>query len=194
MIAYLRGPYTFKSPTDVIIEAGGVGYRIHISLHTYSQIQNQPEGKLFTYFHVKEDSHTLYGFADQLERELFVHLISVSGIGPATGRMVLSSYTPAEIQQAIVEEDVPLIKSIKGIGPKSAQRIVLELKDKVAREMTESNVVLSTSGNTHRQEALSALILLGFNKSLAEKAIVKVLQSGNISTVEQLIKKALKVL
>src|SRR6201991_3037876 len=157
MYAYIDGKLAFKSPSYVVIDAGGVGYHINISLSTYSKLGDAERCKLFTWLHVKEDGHTLYGFFDEGERRLFLHLISVSGIGPNTGRMVLSSITPSEIQTAIVKGNVPLIQRIKGIGPKSAQRIILELQDKLRKE--GSDTLSSTPiDKTVRDEGLSALV------------------------------------
>jgi Holliday junction DNA helicase RuvA len=194
MYAYIDGKLSFKCPTYVVIEAGGVGYHINISLNTFSSIQDQERCKLYTWLHVKEDAHTLYGFADEGERRLFLHLISVSGIGPNTGRMMLSSITPQEIQQAIVNGDVPLIQRIKGIGPKSAQRLILELQDKLKREGYDSLISIPKN-HTVKDEALSALIMLGFAKNAAEKALDQAINQANDSlTVEALIKIALKSL
>ncbi len=194
MYAYIDGKLSFKCPTYVVIEAGGVGYHINISLNTFSSIQDQERCKLYTWLHVKEDAHTLYGFADEGERRLFLHLISVSGIGPNTGRMMLSSITPQEIQQAIVNGDVPLIQRIKGIGPKSAQRLILELQDKLKREGYDSLISIPKN-HTVKDEALSALIMLGFAKNAAEKALDQAINQSNGSlTVEALIKIALKSL
>jgi Holliday junction DNA helicase RuvA len=194
MYAYIDGKLSFKGPTYVVIEAGGVGYHINISLNTFSSIQDQERCKLYTWLHVKEDAHTLYGFADEGERRLFLHLISVSGIGPNTGRMMLSSITPQEIQQAIVNGDVPLIQRIKGIGPKSAQRLILELQDKLKREGYDSLISIPKN-HTVKDEALSALIMLGFAKNAAEKALDQAINQANGSlTVEALIKIALKSL
>src|ERR1700744_4363447 len=134
MYAYIDGKLAFKSPAYVVIDAGGVGYHINISLNTYSKLGEGERCKLLTWLHVKEDAHTLYGFAEEGERRLFLHLISISGIGPNTGRMILSSITPQEIQNAIVSGNVSQIQRIKGIGPKSAQRIILELQDKLRKE------------------------------------------------------------
>lgn len=193
MYAYIEGKLVFKCPTYVVIDAGGIGYQINISLFTYSALTGPDERcKLFTWLHVKEDAHTLYGFADEGERRLFLHLISVSGIGPNTGRMILSSITPSEIQAAIIKGDVPLIQRIKGIGPKSAQRIILELQDKLKKEGPDSLISLPKH-NTAEDEALSALVMLGFNRSLAEKALAQANKS-EVSSVEQLIKFALKLL
>ncbi len=192
MFAYIDGKLTFKCPTYLIVEAGGVGYHINISLNTYSAIGNAERCKIYTWLHVKEDAHTLYGFADEGERRLFLHLISVSGIGPTTCRMMLSSITPVEIQTAIIKADVPLIQRIKGIGPKSAQRIVLELQDKLKKEGPDSLISMPVH-NTVRDEALSALVMLGFGKQVAEKAVDNAVKNADQDlTVEQMIKIALK--
>ncbi|WP_199117679.1 Holliday junction branch migration protein RuvA [Pedobacter sp. ASV28] len=192
MYAYIDGKLTFKCPTYVVVEAGGVGYHINISLNTYTALGSAERCKIYTWLHVKEDAHTLYGFSDEGERKLFLHLISVSGIGPTTCRMMLSSITPVEIQQAIVNADVALIQKIKGIGAKSAQRIVLELQDKLKKEGIESLISMPVH-NTIKDEALSALIMLGFGKQVAEKALDNVIKKaeGDL-TVEQMIKIALK--
>jgi Holliday junction DNA helicase RuvA len=192
MFAYIDGKLTFKCPTYIVVEAGGVGYHVNISLNTYSALANTERCKVYTWLHVKEDAHTLYGFADEGERTLFLHLISVSGIGPATCRMMLSSITPAEIQAAIISADVVLIQRIKGIGAKTAQRLILELQDKLKKEGPDS--LISTPKNTTtREEALSALVMLGFGKQVAEKAIDNAMnKSEEDLTVEQMIKIALK--
>ncbi len=193
MIAYVKGKLVLRTASYVIIEtAGGIGYQIHISQHTYSQL---PTGdcKLYTYFHVKEDQQSLYGFADETEKTLFTQLISVSGVGPSTAQAMLSSATPQEIQLGILGEDVQLLKGIKGIGPKTAKRIILELKDKIAKGGTPTKVV--GAHNTYREEALTALLALGFAKPMAQKALNKVLKTkASIQTVEALIKEALKIL
>ena len=192
MFAYIDGKLTFKCPTYVVVEAGGVGYHINISLNTYSALANTERCKIYTWLHVKEDAHTLYGFADEGERRLFLHLISVSGIGPTTCRMMLSSITPVEIQNAIIKADVVLIQQIKGIGAKSAQRIVLELQDKLKKEGPDSLISMPLH-NTTRDEALSALIMLGFGKQVAEKAVDNAIKNATDAlTVEQMIKVALK--
>jgi len=192
MYAYIDGKLTFKNPAYVVVEAGGVGYHINISLNTYSSLGDAERCKLYTWLHVKEDAHTLYGFADEGERRLFLHLISVSGIGPNTGRMILSSITPLEIQTAIVKADYPLIQRIKGLGLKTAQRLVLELQDKLKKEGVDS-LISMPQHNTVKDEALSALVMLGFAKQTAEKTIDQILKTteGALS-VEQLIKQALK--
>jgi len=194
MYAYIDGKLTFKCPTYVIIDAGGVGYHINISLHTFSLLGEDERCKLFTWLHVKEDAHTLYGFADEGERRLFLHLISISGIGPSTGRMMLSSITPDEIQTAIINGNVPLIQRIKGIGPKSAQRIILELQDKLRKEGPGALTAIPVN-KTAKDEALSALVMLGFARNAAEKVIdQEINKNGAGLTVEQLIKLALKSL
>ncbi|WP_426326494.1 Holliday junction branch migration protein RuvA [Pedobacter sp. R-06] len=194
MYAYIDGKLTFKNPAYVVVEAGGIGYHINISLNTYSALADAERCKLYTWLHVKEDAHTLYGFADEGERRLFLHLISVSGIGPNTGRMILSSITPVEIQTAIVKADLPLIQRIKGLGAKTAQRLVLELQDKLKKEGADS-LIFMPQHNTVKDEALSALVMLGFAKQTAEKTIDQILKvtEGTLS-VEQLIKQALKTL
>ncbi len=194
MYAYIDGKLTFNNPAYVVIEAGGIGYHINISLNTYSNLPDTERCKLYTWLHVKEDGHTLYGFADEGERRLFLHLISVSGIGPNTGRMILSSITPTEIQAAIVKADLPLIQRIKGLGAKTAQRLVLELQDKLKKEGVDS-LISMPQHNTVKDEALSALTMLGFAKQTAEKTLDQILKTteGTLS-VEQLIKQALKKL
>jgi Holliday junction DNA helicase RuvA len=192
MYAYIDGKLTFKCPTYIIVEAGGVGYHINISLNTYSNLPDTERCKIYTWLSIKEDAHTLYGFADEGERRLFLHLISVSGIGPNTGRMMLSSITPVEIQTAIVKGDLALIQKIKGIGAKSAQRLVLELQDKLKKEGTGS-LIAAPLNHTVRDEALSALLMLGFAKPASEKVIDKIVKdSGTDLSVEQMIKLALK--
>jgi len=195
MIAYIKGKLVHKDPTFVIIDVQGIGYKIHISLTTYSAIKDQENCMLHTYLNVKEDSHTLFGFSEEAEKKVFLLLLSISGVGPSTGLMVQSSLSSSELQQAIVNEDVRTIQSVKGIGGKTAQRIILELKDKIIKEgIGVSDQTSSPIGyNTVRSEALSALITLGINKNVAEKTIDKILKnSGNEVTLEELIKSALK--
>ncbi|MBE9599627.1 Holliday junction branch migration protein RuvA [Pedobacter sp. MC2016-24] len=192
MFEYIDGKLSFKCPTYIVVEAGGIGYHIHISLNTYSSLKDTERCKIYTWLHIKEDAHTLYGFADEGERRLFLHLISVSGIGPNTGRMMLSSITPTEIQTAIVNADLPLIQRIKGIGAKSAQRLVLELQDKLKKEGSGS-LISAPLNNTVKEEALSALMMLGFAKAASEKAIDNAVKIGGQDlSVEQMIKTALK--
>jgi Holliday junction DNA helicase RuvA len=192
MYAYIDGKLAFKSPSYVVIDAGGVGYHINISLHTYSQLGTAERCKLYTWLHVKEDGHSLYGFADEGERRLFLHLISISGIGPNTARMMLSSITPIEIQNAIISGNVALIQRIKGIGPKSAQRVILELQDKLRKEGPDTLTAMPAT-HTAKDEALSALVMLGFARNAAEKVLDQEMnKSAEDLTVEQLIKSALK--
>ncbi|GGH02998.1 Holliday junction ATP-dependent DNA helicase RuvA [Parapedobacter pyrenivorans] len=193
MYEYLNGKLAYKAPTHVVLDVGGVGYHIHISLHTFSQIKDNEQCKLYISFQVREDAHTLFGFAEEGERRLFEHLISVSGIGPNTGRMILSSITPEEIQSAIINGNVPLIQRIKGIGPKTAQRMVLELQDKLKKQGPDALIAV------HRQqsipeEALSALVMLGFVRTQAEKVLTSIRLGNPQLTVEALIKEALKKL
>lgn len=192
MIAYINGPLAFKSPTYVVIDVNGIGYHINISLHTYEKVVNLERCRLLTHFIVKEDAHQLYGFFEEEERNLFRHLISISGVGPNTARMMLSSLSPEELKRAIIRGDISLIKTIKGIGPKSAQRIVVELQDVLKKTTPEDFGVVTEKTRTY-EEALAAMTMLGFNKALADKAISKVLKEnpGTLS-VEELIKQALK--
>ncbi len=193
MISYVKGTIAFKSPTEIVVEAGGLGYRIHISLNTYSKIEPLESVKILTHFHVKEDSQTLYGFAEEAERSMFVKLISVSGIGPNTARVVLSSMTAEEARSAILSENVSAFNKVKGIGPKTAKRIILDLKDKLVKEGGDAPLTLVTTNNTHRDEALQALLALGFNKVAVQKTLNRILkQQPGITHVEELIKQALK--
>jgi holliday junction DNA helicase RuvA len=194
MYAYLQGKFSYKSPAQVYIDVHGVGYEVNISLTTYTSIQNITEGKLFTYLQIKEDGHTLYGFFEKEEKEMFVLLIGVSGIGAATARMMLSSLVPAEIVKAIQQGNVKLIESVKGIGKKTAERLVLELKDKVSKQATSTGIILPL-GNRLQQDALNALVALGINKNQAEQSIQKIiLAEPSVTQLEDLIKKALKAI
>ncbi|HLR00353.1 MAG TPA: Holliday junction branch migration protein RuvA [Sphingobacterium sp.] len=195
MYEYLRGSVITKAPTYVVLEVGGIGYYVHITLSTYSQIKDVDECKLFISFQVREDAHNLYGFATEEERQLFTHLISISGIGPSTGRMMLSSSTSEELQRAIINGEVETMKKIKGIGPKTAQRIILELQDKLKKtdEGVSGGSISDTKPNVV-EEALSALILLGFAKKTADKALQTIYKQNNDLSVEALIKAALKKL
>ncbi|TCV15147.1 Holliday junction DNA helicase subunit RuvA [Sphingobacterium alimentarium] len=194
MYDYFNGKLVFKAPTHVILEVGGIGYHIHISLTTYSLIKDQENCKLYVSFQVREDAHALYGFATEGERHLFNHLISVSGIGPNTGRMMLSSSTPEEIQSAIVNGQVALIQKIKGIGPKTAQRVILELQDKLKKQGDDALLPLPIARQSVPDEALSALVMLGFAKNQVEKVLSSIVQTDESLTVEQMIKLALKKL
>ena len=191
MIAHLQGKLIEKSPTEVIIDCGGVGYHVNISLHTYSLLPQSETIKLFTYLQIKEDSHTLFGFVEKSEREIFKMLLSVSGIGASIARTMLSSLEPKQIIQALAVGDTGTIQSIKGIGNKTAQRAILDLKDKVLKLYDLDEVSMSQS-NTNKDEALSALEVLGFNRKLAEKVVEKVLISDPQASVESIIKLALK--
>jgi holliday junction DNA helicase RuvA len=198
MIAYLSGKVTFKSPTHIYLETGGIGYMVKISLNTFEVIRDLEQCKLHTSLVVKNENQSvsgfdLYGFFEENEKDLFEKLISVSGVGAATARMMLSSFKPAEIRNAILSENEALIQSIKGIGPKSAKRIILELKDKVGKGI-DDRFLASAPDNTMKEEALSALIALGFNKYAGEKVLAKLLSNGQKSSVEALIKEALKQL
>jgi Holliday junction DNA helicase RuvA len=198
MIAYLSGKITFKSPTHIFVETGGIGYMVKISLNTFEKVQQLDTCRLHTSLIVKNENQSvsgfeLYGFFEEQEKDLFEKLISVSGVGASTARVMLSSFKPDEIKMAIMSENEALIQSIKGIGPKSAKRIILELKDKVGKVGAES-LLLATPNNTMKEEALSALVALGFNKQAAEKVVAKLQSSGSVSSVEGLIKEALKLL
>ena len=192
MIALLTGKFLYKSPTQLIIDCNGVGYEVHISLNTFSAIQSLEYGTLFTYLKVSEDAHTIYGFAESAEKQIFIQLLSVSGVGAATARMMLSSLKPLEVQQAILMGNVRLLESIKGIGKKTAERIVLELKDKVGKHAA-INAISSSSYNTVHQDALEALAALGINRIMAEQTLKKVVAGmAENPTVEELIKQVLK--
>ena len=193
MISHIQGKLVEKTPTEVVIECNGVGYEIHISLHTYSQIPESENVKLYTYLQVKEDAHSLFGFAEKKERELFKLLISVSGIGASSARTMLSSLNPEQIIQAIAANDVGTVQSIKGIGLKTAQRVILDIKDKVLK-IYAIEEISGSSYNTNKEEALSALEVLGYIRKNAEKVVEKIIVNSPAATVEELIKQALKVL
>lgn len=193
MIAYLQGKLVEKTPTHVIIDCAGIGYHVNISLNTYSLIPSNDFIKLYTYLQIKEDAHTLFGFVEKSEKEIFKMLLSVSGIGASIARTMLSSLDPKQITNAIASGDVGTIQSIKGIGSKTAQRVILDLKDKVLKLYDLDEVSMSKS-NTNRDEALSALEVLGFVRKTAEKIVEKIVKEDPDSTVESIIKKALKLL
>ncbi len=193
MIAYLTGKFAYKNTTVVYLDVNGVGYQVNISLNTWSHIQHLSEGKLFTYLQVKEDAHTLYGFFDIMEKEMFVMLIGVSGVGAATARMMLSSMKPDEISKAILQNNATLLESVKGIGRKTAERLVLELRDKVNKQSFDQNI--PGKGNSLEQDALNALVALGISKPIAEQSINKIIRTdSSITHLEDLIKKALKAI
>ena len=191
MIAHLQGKLVEKTPTEVIIDCNGVGYHVNISLHTYSLIPNSEFIKLFIYLQVKEDSHTLFGFVEKSEREIFKMLLSVSGIGASIARTMLSSLEPKQIIQALASGDVGTIQSIKGIGSKTAQRAILDLKEKVLKLYDLDEISISQN-NTNRDEALSALEVLGFVRKASERVVEKIVKENPDATVETIIKQALK--
>lgn len=191
MIYFLRGKLVEKSPTQIIIDCNGIGYEVNISLYTYERLPKDEAIKIFTYFYVREDAQILYGFMDQVERDVFIKLLSVSGIGASTARMMFSSLTPQDVVTAIAEGDVNTIKSVKGIGIKTAQRVIIDLKDKISKIDTSSEV-LPFKNNTNKDEALSALITLGYSKKQAELSVNKILKNNPESSIEDIIKLALK--
>ena len=191
MIAHIQGKLVEKTPTEVVIDCGGVGYHINISLHTYSLLPTADFIKLYTYVQIKEDAHTLFGFMEKKEREIFKMLLSVSGIGASIARTMLSSLEPRQVIQAIASGDVATIQSIKGIGTKTAQRVIIELKDKVLKLYDLEEVSL-VQNNTNKDEALSALEVLGFIRKTAEKVVEKIARENPEATVEFIIKQALK--
>ncbi len=195
MINYLSGKLVVKDPTYVVVDVGGIGYEAKISLSTFAAVKNLDTVKLFTHLHIKEDAHTLFGFSEPSEKKRFLELISISGVGPSTGLMILSSLSPEELQYAIVNDNVPAIQKVKGIGLKTAQRIVLELKDKMKKEglLDKSTDISIKFNNTLRAEALSALTTLGIAKPAAEKSVDSVLKDNEQEiNLEDLIKLALK--
>lgn len=191
MIAYIQGKLVEKTPTEVVIDCGGVGYHINISLHTYSLLPKTEQIKLHTYVQIKEDAHTLFGFVEKTEREIFKMMLTVSGIGASIARTMLSSLEPKQIIQAIAVGDFATIQSIKGIGTKTAQRVIIELKDKVLKLYDLEEVSL-VQNNTNKDEALSALEVLGFIRKSAEKVVEKIARENPDGTVEFIIKQALK--
>jgi holliday junction DNA helicase RuvA len=197
MIAYLKGKLAHKDPTFVIIDIAGVGYQVKISLQTYSQIKDEELIMLLTYLHIKEDAHTLYGFREENEKKLFLHLISISGVGPNTALLILSSLSSAELETAILHEDARLIQNVKGVGAKTALRIILELKDKIKKEsfgeVGAQIPAFASPNNKIKEEALQALLTLGFQRPVAEKNIATVLKkTGPDISLEELIKASLK--
>ncbi len=191
MIDYIKGNITQITPTFLTIETGGIGYSVNISLTTFAKLEGKNDYKILIHEVIREDSHQLFGFADKDERDIFRSLISVTGVGAATARMMLSSLSPVEIEKAIIGSDVNLLKSVKGIGLKSAQRIIVDLKDKFGKQAGTGEIFAFTD-NTRREEALSALVMLGFAKSAVLKVLDKIIREEKNLTVEDLIKKALK--
>lgn len=194
MIAYLKGKLVHKEPALVIIDVNGIGYQVMISLNTFSEIKDREDIKLFTHLAIREDAHILFGFANEIEKGMFLHLISVNGVGPSTAMMVLSSMSPNDLKNAILREDTASLQAVKGIGGKTAQRLILELRDKVKKDALDTPA--QTGGamyNTMHKEALTALMTLGITKAAAEKSIDAVLKkSGNSLSLEELVKLALK--
>ncbi len=193
MYDYLKGKLSEKNPTYIVLEVNGVGYMVNISLTTYSKIKEKEDLKIFTHFVVREDAQILFGFADKNERLLFTYLITVSGVGANTARLILSSLTTEEAYDAIVQSKANVLQGVKGIGGKTAQRIIIDLKDKLIKSGIELEKI-DVAHNTIRDEALSGLLILGFNKLSAEKAIDKVLKDDKVVDVEGLIKETLKML
>ena len=191
MITQIKGRLVEKNPTYVVVDCNGVGYLLHISLNTFSDIPESEAVTFFTHLSIREDAHTLYGFIKRAEREIFKLLISVSGVGPSTARTMLSSMTAEEIQQAIASGNVAVIQSAKGIGAKTAQRLILDLKDKILKTFDMDEVSVSEN-NTNKEEALSALEVLGFTKKQSDKVLNTILKESPNASVEQLIKQALK--
>lgn len=194
MIAYIKGKFTGKNPSTVIIDVNGMGYELHISLNTYSAILPLEEGLLFTHLLIREDAHLLYGFADIKEKDIFLALIGVSGIGANTARLILSYMKHDEIVAAIVRGDSKSLEKIKGIGKKTAERAILELKDKIGKQTAAGTLVTVEQGSSIKQDALEALQALGINRSVAEQAVTKSLQAEPEIELEALIKKALKAI
>ncbi len=194
MYAYLQGKYTYKSPAQVHVDVNGIGFEVNISLNTYSDIQTLNEGRLYTYLQVKEDAHILYGFSQKEEKEIFLLLISVSGVGASTARMMLSSVKPDEISKAIVQGNVKILEGVKGIGKKTAERLVLELKDKIGKHIATGETP-NLKINGIEQDALHALTALGISKIQAEQSIQKIMRAEpGVNNLEELIKKSLKAI
>ena len=193
MITQIKGKLVEKNPTQVVVDCNGIGYEINISLYTFSSLSSNENIKLFTHLQVREDAHILFGFFTVLERVVFRLLISVSGIGTSTARTMLSSLTPTEIQQAIATEDVPVIQGVKGIGLKTAQRVIIELKDKI-KSLQGTDEIPVFKSNTIKEETLSALEVLGYSRKASEKVVDKLIHGDPDSSVEELIKSALNKL
>ena len=193
MIEYVKGEFTEITPASAVVEFGGVGYMLNISLNTYTRLQNERQAKVYVYEAIREDAHLLYGFADREERALFLLLITVSGVGPNTARMILSSFSTADLQGAIASGNVNLLKAVKGIGAKTAQRIIVDLRDKI-NQGADTLIIQSEATSETYEEAQAALIMLGFAKPAVQKALGKLLKDNPAEKVESLIKKALKIL
>lgn len=193
MLDYIRGEVAEITPTYIVVDCSGLGYFVNISLNTYTALQKERSAKVYVHEAIREDAHVLFGFADKLEREMFQLLISVSGVGPNTARMILSSLTPTDLQTVIATNNVNLLKSVKGIGAKTAQRIIVDLKDKIKRGDDTLLVQLETQSETYEQ-AVAALVMLGYTQPAVQKAVGKLLKEQPDAKVEDLIKKALKIL
>lgn len=194
MYAYLQGKFTYKSPALIYVDVNGLAFEVNISLNTYSQIQHLEEGRLYTHLQVREDGHFLYGFSDKREKDMFLLLIGISGVGAATARMMLSSLKPEEISKAILQGNAKLLESVKGIGKKTAERLVLELRDKLGKQSPDAGLSVHVD-NSLEQDALNALIALGIPRSQAEQSIQKIiLVEPSVPKLEDLIKKALKAI
>jgi Holliday junction DNA helicase RuvA len=196
MYAYLKGELTFKSPAFIVVDVQGVGYQVHIPLSTYSALQHLEKATVYTHLIIREDAHTLFGFATQAERSLFVQLIGVTGVGATTAQLILSAMSVDEVRAAVIGEQAHILQRVKGIGAKTAKQIILDLKDKLSREAPEGTVILpSAADNALRDEALNALLSLGFTRIAVQKALNQVVKDQpGISRVEELIKAALKSL
>ncbi|SHI89253.1 Holliday junction DNA helicase subunit RuvA [Mesonia phycicola] len=192
MISHLKGKLVEKNPTDITVECNGVGYFLNISLNTYSQLPAEENIFIYVYLQVREDAHTLFGFMQKSEREIFKKLISVSGIGASTARTMLSSLTPLQVVEAITQEEVAIIQSVKGIGAKTAQRVIIDLKDKLSEFSEDVNEIVKSSRNTHKEEALSALETLGYTRKQSEKVVSRIIKNDAEASVETIIKFALK--
>ena len=193
MITQLRGKLIEKNPTNIVVDCGGVGYFVNISLHTFGLLKDEENIKIYTHLQVREDAHTLFGFIEKVEREIFRLLIGVSGIGASTARIMLSSLTPQQVSEAISLGDVATIQSVKGIGLKTAQRVIIDLKDKILN-VVGLDEVLPMQGNTQKDEALSALETLGYTRKQSDKVVLGILKADPEASVEMIIKQALKKL
>ena len=193
MITQIRGRLVEKNPTEVVVDCNGVGYLLHISLNTFAGLPSDENVVLYTHLSIREDAHTLFGFITKTEREVFKLLISVSGVGPSIARIMLSSMTSEEIQQAIASGNVDVIQSVKGIGAKTAQRVIVDLKDKIMKTYDMNEVSVYTN-NTHKDEALSALEVLGFNRKQSEKIVNNIVKENPDASIEKIIKLSLKIL
>ncbi len=191
MYEYLQGEIKELNPTYLVLEISGIGYFIHISVNTYAKLNEKKNCLVYIHQVIREDAHLLFGFADKIEREMFLQLISVSGIGANTARMMLSSMSPEEIRSAILHSNIVLLKSIKGVGAKTAERIIVDLRDKVGK-ITDDSEILIPLNNTIKEEALSALVMLGFPKAKIDKLLVDILKERRDCTVEELVKESLK--